>query len=151
MNGAYKLMKFPWPTDSDEQYNEKSSPFRVLVKIIERFAADARMNGARPVVIMFADNYSYKLPYFNETGLFMHNPLLTYLEQKNIAFVDVSKGLLENEEFPIDALIPGHYNERGNQIAASYLDQELAPLISQILEQKAVSGPAGSREPRVPR
>ena len=133
---ARKLLSHGWATDENEQFNTRSEHFQVLVRIIEEFAGEVRADGAHPVVVVFADNYSYKLPYFDKTGLFMHEPLLVYLDNAGIDYVDVGKSFLEIANYDIDALIPGHYSAEGNRIAAAYLDRELAPLVRRVLQQR---------------
>ena len=132
---GYILLRYPWLLDSQVLYNRASEHYRLLLGIIRTFVKEARENNAIPVILLFPS--LDVLTRQRLTGEYMYSPLVEDLEAGGIPYVDLLEGFKKyGKDFHGPQIIPKHYSETGNRIAARYLGEELDGLISQVLSDK---------------
>ncbi len=111
------------------EYNREGEAYRVTLRIIQEFYAEAIRNGAAPVVVVFATKED--TARYRKTGRASHGPLLEDMRKQGLRFIDLAPVLAEYDG-SLDELFKGHHTPKGNGVAAGaiydYLrKQELLP------------------------
>ncbi len=111
-------------------FNETSTAFRILARILDGFVETARKWGARPIILILPDGYSVRRMRNSLPGTL--DPVREYCTASGFEFVDVMDGFLAQ---PADELTEPwfinlyHYSTEGNLIVAAWLEHELERLV----------------------
>ena len=112
-------------------FNESSSAFRILTKLISRFIEHAETSGALPLIAVLPDGYSVERTQRGRPGI--GTPVLQFCERSGLSCLDLADAFrAAGADVSIDQyFIWGfHYSERGNRIVASYLGAEIRKRLS---------------------
>jgi hypothetical protein len=107
-------------------YNESSSGFRILTRIIERFVATASEWGVRPVVLFLPDGYSVERMRSGRPGIM--DPLRDFCRAAGFEHIDAKDAFLaQPAAVPTSAWFIDnfHYSVEGNRIVADWLRREI--------------------------
>ena len=109
-------------------FNPDAAAFRIQVKLFERFSADVKRAGARPVILLFPDRES--LHEHHRRGLpLIYAPLKDALQHRGIETVDLSRAFPVNaDDHQIDSWFNpgGHYSPKGNAIIGQAVGEYLS-------------------------
>lgn len=102
---------------ADGEYQVESEAYRVTVALIDRFAAEVRESGARPLVLLFPDREDIRR--LGQDRPPAYQPLLADLDAKNQRYLDLRTAFdVCRAACDLDGLVPGHYSVAGNQLVA---------------------------------
>jgi hypothetical protein len=106
----------PWVVDYNRQYNTRSEPYRVTLRIIEEFYREAEAAGSKPWVVVFPEMEDVMRTRRGKVK--RHQPLLDALKERNMRYIDVLDGFERKEMLSIGKLFHGHYTETGNELVS---------------------------------
>jgi hypothetical protein len=106
---------------------------RLTFAILEAFRAEASRRAQRSLVLLLPTLQD--LTYHEETGVWVHQPLLDRLSRAGIPFIDYGPYLVTHHDRAFDAYFTpgGHYNELGDAVLSRMLATELEPRLRRAL------------------
>lgn len=113
----------PWVVDHNRQYNTRSQPFRVTLRIIEEFYREAEADGSKPWVVVFPEMEDVMRA--RRAQVKRHQPLLDAFAERDMRFIDIVDGFERRDMLRLGKLFDGHYTETGNEIVAKILLEQL--------------------------
>ena len=106
-------------------FNTSSEAFQVQVALLQLFAETVEAAGLPRVVVIFPSINDVRAVL--DGGERSYGPLLDALDERDIDYIDLMDGFLENDSGSIDDwFMPGrHYSASGNRIVAGLIDAYL--------------------------
>jgi hypothetical protein len=113
----------PWVWDHKRQYNPRSEPFRVTLRIIQEFYKEAEAAGSKPWVVIFPEAEDVMRARLEKVK--RYQPLLDILEEQDLRFIDVLDGFKRKNILSIGRLFRGHYTKTGNELVSEIVLESL--------------------------
>lgn len=106
-------------------FNASSDAFRIVARLIEKFAAEARSNGAVPAVLILPDEHSLARTQRDKPGIC--SPLVEHCRNAGVRCWDLSEAFRAGgaDRRIRDWFSGRHYSSSGNKIIASWLGRAL--------------------------
>lgn len=108
-------------------FEDACAGFRLLKKLLDAFAGEARAAGAKPLVVIFPDR-----PAFENPGP-AYAPLKTFLEGRNYPFLDLLEPLRAAGARPERLYGPtAHFTPDANALAAGFIAAKLEAVFPEL-------------------
>lgn len=107
-------------------FNESSSGFEILKRLLHRFAATAKQRNMRPVLLILPDGFSTERMRSDQPGIM--DPVRAFCAEEGLELIDLKDAFLAQ---PADAetgawfLNRFHYSVEGNRIVADWIRREI--------------------------
>ena len=116
-----------WAKQLAHVYRDRGDALGLMAEILKRFAAQVRMDGATPVVVLFGTEIELR-EYRSGQSPF-YEPLVERLTEEDVAVIDTLKALAnEKRQSGVDSIIEHHYRPLGNRVIAEELARKLPNL-----------------------
>lgn len=109
-----------------DQFNQKSEAFEIQVAILRQFYKVVDSSGQKPAILLFPGISD--VANTSNGGINSYAPLIQYLRDENLQFIDLNEPLLRAlEEYTLQDLFApgGHYSAIGNRLIAEFLADHL--------------------------
>jgi len=107
-------------------FNESSTAFGILARILGQFVESARASGMQPVVLLLPDGYAVERAREGKSDIL--EPLREHCRKAGLPTLDAGEAFRElPATADLDALFHGrfHYSAEGNRLAAQWIRREI--------------------------
>jgi hypothetical protein len=112
------------PIYKNRVYNKQAEPYKVVTAIFDAFYAEVIADKAIPVILIFPSHKSIEL--YRKKQMRMYQPLLDYLDVKNMQYIDLLDGFNTfGANSDIADFFSWHYTPYGNEIVAKTIKRKL--------------------------